>query len=80
MAFSYAELDTLASLMVKKINERSFEFYNAEEVAERLQIKVQEVNRKFSTGELKGEKKGRHWYISKKKLFEYLFGLEKNCE
>jgi len=80
MAFSFSELDTLASLVVQKFEEKSFEFYSAEEVAEKLHIKVAEVNRKFSSGELVGKKKGKHWFISKKKLFESLFGLEKKCD
>ncbi len=80
MRFSFADLDTLASLMVSKIQEQAYEFYSAEDVAEKLRIKVPEVNRKFSSGELKGIKKGKHWFITKKKLFEYLFGLEKNFD
>ncbi len=80
MAFSFSELETLATLVVEKFEEHSFDFYSAEEVAEKLQIKVAEVNRKFASGELEGKKKGKHWFISKKKLFESLFGLEKKCE
>ena len=60
MAFSFSELETLATLVVEKFEEHSFDFYSAEEVAEKLQIKVAEVNRKFASGELDGKKQGKH--------------------
>lgn len=77
---SFSELDTLATLVVQKIEEHSYEFYTAEEVAEKMKLSLQEVNRKFGNNELKGEKKGKRWFITKKKLFESLFGDEKQCE
>lgn len=78
--FSFKELDTLATLVVQKIQENSYEFYSAEEVAEKMRLGLPEVNRKFASRELKGEKKGKRWFITKKKLFESLFGDEKQCE
>ncbi len=73
-------LRTLAFLIVEEIRKHSFHFFTAEQVAEKMNLTVQEVNRKFAKGELKGVKKGKYWYISESKLYESLFGDVSNVK
>ncbi len=74
------QLDTLAFFIVEEMRKKSFRFFNTLQVAEMMNLKVQEVNRKFAKGELKGVKKGKYWYITEKDLFESIFGDEKELD
>lgn len=73
---SSMELTTLAHLIVEEIEQRAknYNFFTAEQVAQKLNLTVKEVNRKFVSKEIKGAvKKGKTWYISEKDLFSSLF-------
>lgn len=73
---SSVELNTLAHLIVDEIEKRAnnYNFFKADEVAEKLGLTLKEVNSKFSKNEIKGGvKRGKTWYISEKQLFNSLF-------
>lgn len=73
---SSIELYTLAHLIVEEIEKRAinYNFFTAEQVAQKLGLTVKEVNNKFAKGEIKGAvKKGKLWYISEQTLFSSLF-------
>ena len=73
---SSMELNTLAHLIVEEIEKRAnnYNFFTAEEVAQKLKLTLKEVNSKFSKNEIKGGvKRGKMWYISEKQLFNSLF-------
>lgn len=73
---SRLELTTLAHLIVEEMHKRAdnYNFFTSEQVAEKLNLTVKEVNNKFTKGEIKGAvKKGKLWYISEKALYCSLF-------
>lgn len=73
---SSMELNTLAHLIVEEIKQSAdkYNFFTAEQVAQKLGLSVKEVNRKFAAKEIKGAvKKGKIWYIREKDLFNSLF-------